>query len=210
MDPNAPSPEPKPEGVTPPADDQSGLKKALEAERTRARELEKQLKARERAEEDARTAKERDELERKGEYEKLRAADASKLKEAQERIDALLAKDRKAAITRAALDAISAHDGIPKALEPHLLAALEAVQDGEGYKVVVTADPGKDAASLVAAWRKDPDWSWAFKGSGASGAGTLPSGKGMPGKVIPHSQFLKLTPTERRDFMAAGGTLSEG
>lgn len=203
-------PEPKPEGGTPAADDTSGLKKALEAERIRARELEKQLKAREKAEEDARTAKEREEMEKRGEFEKLRAQDQAKLKEAQDKIDGLLQKDRKAAITRAAFDAISAHDGIPKALEPHLLGALEAVQDGDGYKVVVAADPSKDAAALVAGWRKDPEWAWAFKGTGASGAGTLPGGKALSGKTLPHSKFLTLTPKERTAFMQSGGALTEG
>lgn len=204
--PNQP-PEPKPEGGTPPADDTSGLKKALEAERQRARELEKQLKSREKDEDDARTAKEREDLEKRGEYEKLRAADMAALKKAEEQVQALVARDRKAAINRAALEAINAHDGIAKALEPHLMVALEAV--GEDNKVVVSGDASKSAADLVASWRKDPEWSWAFKGTGASGAGTAPSGRSSSAKSINRSAFTQLSPIDQFAHIKAGGVVTD-
>jgi hypothetical protein len=185
--------EPKPhqeEGGMP-SDDAAALKKALETERTARKELEKLLKGREKAEEEAKAAKEREDLEKRGEYEKIRAADQAALKKAHEEIESLRASIRKGAIARAATEAISAHNGIPKALEPHLSAALEAVGENEDLRVVAVGDPGKTASDLVATWKKSPDWAWAFHGSGASGSGSPPVKTG----VLPTNETI--SPVQR-------------
>lgn len=200
----------QPSGEKPPAEETSGLKKALQAERARANELEKQLKQIQKLEDDAKAAKERESLERKGEYEKLRAQDLARIKELEGAIEAARSKERQGLISRAALEAISQHGGIAKALEPHLLGALEAIPDGEGYKIVSAGDPSKSAADLVASWKRESDWAWAFLGSGASGSGAPPaSGSTNGAKVITRSNFMQLSPAAQSAHVKAGGTVTD-
>lgn len=151
-----------------------GLKSALQKERERANAAEKALKERERQEADSKAAKERDELERKGEYEKLKASLEAETKATRERAEALEAKLRNGARDRAAMEAIQAAGGIPKALLPHVQGALEVVQDGEDYKVIVKGDPGKKLDAFIAGLKTEMPWG--FNGSGASGGGAPQSG----------------------------------
>jgi len=151
-------------------------------------EMAKALKDREKAEADAKTAKEREELERKGEYEKLSAADKAAIKAAEDKASALESKIRNNARDRAALEAISAAKGIPKALLPHITPNLEVIPDGEDFKVVVKGNPGQKLVDYVTGLKAD--MSWGFEGSGASG-GSAPQGNG--GGVNP---FEKMTKTE--------------
>lgn len=132
-------------------------------------EKEKALKDREKAEADAKTAKEREDLERKGEYEKLSAVDKAALKAAEEKALILETKIRNGARDRAAMEAIQAVKGIPKALLPHITPNLEVINDGDDYKVVVKGDPGKKLVDYVASLK--PEMAWGFEGSGASGGG---------------------------------------
>lgn len=191
--------EPTPDGGTPVGEDTSALKRALEAERRKARELERMLKDREKAEEEARTAKEREEMEKRGEYEKLRAADLAALKKYQDEIETLKGKERKLAISRAAIEAITSNGGIPKALEPHLLSTLEAVPDGDGFKIVAVGDPSKTAHEIVSEWKRDPEWAWAFKGVGASGGGASPHANGVVHRPWDQMSLSERTEVFRRN-----------
>lgn len=157
-----------------------GLKSALQKERERANAAEKALKERERQEADAKAAKEREDLERKGEYEKLKASLEAENKAAKERAEALESKIRNGARDRAAMEAIQAANGIPKALLPHIQGQLEVIADGEDYKVVVKGDPGKKLTDFVAGLKADMPWG--FNGSGASGGGAPQSGAAAPAK----------------------------
>lgn len=142
-------------------------------------EKEKALKDREKAEADAKAAKEREDLERKGEYEKLSAVDKAALKAAEEKAGILEAKIRNGARDRAAMEAIQAVKGIPKALLPHITPNLEVINDGDDYKVVVKGDPGKKLVDYVASLKNE--MAWGFEGSGASGGGAgQSSGNGTP------------------------------
>lgn len=171
-------------------------------------EKEKALKDREKAEADAKTAKEREDLERKGEYEKLSAVDKAALKAAEEKALILETKIRNGARDRAAMEAIQAVKGIPKALLPHITPNLEVINDGDDYKVVVKVDPGKKLVDYVASLK--PEMPWGFEGSGASGGGAGQSGgTGNTGKKMSQTEFNQLKPSARAEFMASGGTLTE-
>lgn len=170
-------------------------------------EKEKALKDREKAEADAKAAKEREDLERKGEYEKLSAVDKAALKAAEEKASILEAKIRNGARDRAAMEAIQAVKGIPKALLPHITPNLEVINDGDDYKVVVKGDPGKKLVDYVASLKNE--MAWGFEGSGASGGGAGQSSGTHQGKQMSQTQFNQLKPAARAEFMASGGTLSE-
>ena len=141
-------------------------------------EKEKALKDREKAEADAKAAKEREELERKGQYETLKANLEAETKAYKEKAEALESKIRNGARDRAAMEAIQAAGGIPKALLPHIQGQLEVIPDGEDYKVVVKGEPGKKLADFVAGLKADMPWG--FNGSGASGGGATQSGGAAP------------------------------
>ena len=76
------------------------------------------------------------------------------------------------------MEAIQAAGGIPKALLPHVQGALEVVQDGEDYKVIVKGDPGKKLDAFIAGLKTEMPWG--FNGSGASGGGAPQSGGAAP------------------------------
>lgn len=154
--------------------------KAMRKLRSELAEKERLIKEREKAEADAKSAKEREDLERKGEYEKLRAQDQEAIKALQSKADQLESRLRNGARDRAAMEAITAAGGIPKALLPHLVSSLEVVTDGEDYKVVVKADPGKKLTDYVLGLKNEMPWG--FNGSGASGGGAPQSARAAPAK----------------------------
>lgn len=139
-------------------------------------DLAKALKARETAEADAKAAKEREDAEKRGEYEKLRAQDQEEIRKEREAREALEGRLRSGAVERAALEAIGAAKGIPKALLPHVLPALEAIPEGDGFAVRVKSDPGKKPADYVATLKGEMPWG--FEGTGASGSGGAPNAGG--------------------------------
>lgn len=154
--------------------DENPVKATVDKLRQERDELEKALRAREKSEADAKAAKEREEMERRGEYEKLRAADLEALKKAEARIEALEAERRDGIRDRAAEEAIIAANGIPKALLPHLRPILEVIPDGESFKVVVKGSPEKKLQDFVTGLRSEMPWG--FNGTGASGSGAPASG----------------------------------
>lgn len=181
-----------------------GLKSALQKERERANTAEKALKERERTEAEEKAKKEREDLEKRGEYEKLSAADKAALKAAEEKAQALETRIRNEKRDRAAMDAVLAVKGIPKALLPHITPNLEVIPDGEDYKVVLKADPGKKLTDYVASLKTE--MAWGFEASGASG-----SGGGQPGggasKTMNRNDFSKLSPAAQMTHVKGGGTV---
>lgn len=151
-----------------------GLKSALQKERERANAAEKALKERERLESETKEKQEREAAEKRGEYDKLRAQDLETIKKEREAREALESKLRNGAIERAALEALTASGAIPKALLPHVLPNLEAVPDGDNFKVTVKANPGQSLTDYVSSLKTDMPWG--FNGSGASGGGANPGG----------------------------------
>lgn len=168
--------------------------------------LARTLKDREKAEADAKAAKEREELERKGEYEKLKATYEADTKAARERAEALEAKLRNGARDRAAMEAIQAANGIPKALLPHIQGQLEVIPDGEDFKVVVKGNPGQKLTDFVTGLKADMPWG--FNGSGASGGGAPQTGNPV-GKSIPRSQFSAMTPADQMAHVKGGGQVTD-
>jgi len=186
--------------------DDSGASSAIRKERERAEVAERALKA----EADHKAAKEREELERKGEYEKLSAADKAALKAAEERAATLEAKIRNGERDRALMEAMSdaAVRGIPKALLPHIQDQVEVVPDGEDFKVVPKGNPALKLTEFVSAFKKDMPWG--FEASGASGGGADSSGRtAASGKAISLSELNALEPKARIAHFAAGGILTE-
>lgn len=186
-----------------------GYKSALQKERKAREEAEKALKARERSEAEEKARKEREDMERKGEYEKLSAADKAALKAAEEKAAALESRIRNGAVERAAMEAIQAAKGIPKALLPHILPNLETTPDGDGYKVIVKGDPAKKLTDYVSSLKAE--MAWGFEGTGASGGGANPSG-GTPltGIHARHDELSKkatLTSSESIELVKLAGQI---
>ena len=131
---------------------------------------------------DEKEAKEREAEEAKaratGDFEKLKQALSSENKGLKDEVENLRNHIKNGARDRAAMEAIQAAGGIPKALLPHVQGALEVVQDGEDYKVIVKGDPGKKLDAFIAGLKTEMPWG--FNGSGASGGGAPQSGGAAP------------------------------
>ena len=142
-----------------------------------------------------------------GDFEKLKEALGSENKGLKDQLEALTNRIKNGARDRAAMEAIQAAGGIPKALLPHVQGALEVVQDGEDYKVIVKGDPGKKLDAFIAGLKTEMPWG--FNGSGASGGGAPQSGGAAPAKTMPRSQFQTLAPAAQMDHIKAGGTVTD-
>ena len=131
---------------------------------------------------DEKEAKEREAEEAKaratGDFEKLKQALSSENKGLKDEVENLRNHIKNGARDRAAMEAIQAAGGIPKALLPHVQGALEVVQDGDDYKVIVKGDPGKKLDAFIAGLKTEMPWG--FNGSGASGGGAPQSGGAAP------------------------------
>ena len=156
--------------------DDDPAKETMRKLRDQISELERALKARDQKEADERSAREREDLEKRGDYEKASAGYQKRIKELEEALGAQATSIHRERIGRAAVEALAKHGGIPKALQRHLEDALEHVADGDGYKVVVKGDPAMTPEALVTKWKADPEWAFGFNGSGASGSGAQPGG----------------------------------
>ena len=105
-----------------------------------------------------------------GDFEKLKESLSSELKKEKERGDSLESMLRNGARDRAAMEAITAANGISKALLPHITGNLEVVPDGEEFRVVVKGNPGQKLSEYVAGLKEEMPWG--FQASGMSGGGT--------------------------------------
>ena len=185
--------------------DDDPAKSTMQKLRQQLADAEKALKDRETAEATAKAAKEREELERKGDYEKLSAADKAALKAAEEKATALEGRIRNGVRDRAALEAIQSANGISKALLPHITPNLEVIPDGDDFRVVVKGDAGKPLAEYISSLKTEMPWG--FNGSGASGSGSSQSGStraGAPASMV-RAAFDQLNPTAKRAYLASGG-----
>jgi len=188
-------------------EDNSGLKSALEKERKRARELEKTVRAYEGVgmtpEEIAELVKAREEaekasLEKKGEWETLKAQMLEKHQKELESRDREVEKMKQTLesylVDAAATEAIASAKGIPQLLLPHVKSAVKVVEEDGAYKVRVMGKDGPRVNAkgefltikdLVAEMRESEIFSRAFEGTGTTGSGT-PANRGQtrPGSFI--------------------------
>lgn len=167
-------------GGTPAPEDNSALKKALDEERKARKELERTIKAKEQADAEAKAAAEKADLERKGEWDKLKAtveaekaALAKERDEAQSHFKAHLIKSQVTA-------AIAAAKGDPLLLKL-VESEFEAVLDPDGnHRVVTKGGESKTPALHIEALKKDPAYGRFFDGSGTTGGGAPAAGGGIP------------------------------
>jgi hypothetical protein len=194
-------------------EDTSGLKSALEKERTTARELDKQTKQWKSLGKTpdeisaliaAQAQAESDKLAKAGEWDKLRAQ--MNEKHAQDIAvvtDKVAAKDKALAkylVDSAAVSAIAAAKGAHELLLPHVRNAVKVIEENGDYTVRVVdaaGNPrvdGKGAylsiTDLVSEMRQSPVYGRAFESSGATGGGASQSASGANGKrSITRAQF---------------------
>jgi hypothetical protein len=183
-----------------------GLKSALQKERERANAAEKALKAKERADEDAKRKAEEELALKRGEFDKIRAQDLESLKKEREEKEALQTRFRNEKRDRALMEAMTA-DGvkaIPKALLPHIQDLVEVITDGNDLKTVVKGNPGQKLVEFVSGFKRDMPW--AFEGVGSSGGGS-PSTGSTSGKswkdmsITEQTQLYKTNPTQAKALM---------
>ena len=203
------------EDVAPGGEDLGALKRALEREKAERRKYARLAEERGAVDpEEYKTlkadkeAREREEAEKKGHYDKLLAAkDAMYAKEREtlenERRAALLAVEEYV-VDAQATAAIAAHGGIPKLLLPLVKAQLKAVKGEDGkYRVAVLDADGEERrnpktnaplsiSELVAEMKTDPEFGGAFKSSGASGGGATAAASGARGQDL-----SKLSPLQK-------------
>jgi len=191
-------------------EDTSGLKSALEKERSTARELDKQSKqwkALGKTPEEfaamiaAQDKAETDRLAQAGEWDKLRAQQNDlHAKALLQMTETVAAKDRaisKNVVDAQALAAIASADGNTKLLMPFVRGALKAVEVDGDYAVRVLNDKGEPRVNakgdflsindLVSEMKADVQYGPLFKSSGANGGGMSQSGAGAGLKTIASS-----------------------
>lgn len=162
-------------------------------------------------------AREREEAEKKGHFEKLLAQkDALYAKEREalelERRAALLAVEEYV-VDAQATAAIAQHNGVPKLLLPLVKAQLKAIKGDDGkYRVAVLDSDGEERrnlktnapmtiSELVAEMKADPEFGGAFKASGATGGGATGAATNARG-----GDLSKLSPLQKveRAFSSSG------
>jgi hypothetical protein len=191
-------------------EDTSGLKSALEKERTTARELDKQSKqwkALGKTPEDiaaliaAQDKAEADRLAQAGEWDKLRAQQnelhAKALAEVAEKVAAKDKAISKNVVDAQAIAAIAAGKGNTDLLMPFVRSALKAVEVDGDYAVRVVNDKGEprvnatgaflSVSDLVAEMRSDTKYGPLFQASGANGGGMSQAASGSTLKTVASS-----------------------
>lgn len=183
-------PKPNADGGKPEAEDTSALKKALTEERQARKELERLVKAQETAKADEKAAADKAEMERKGEWEKLKlAVEAEKAQLLKEKDEAALGL--KSYLLKAELTtAIAANKG-----NPHLLKLVQdqfevLISPDGAHKVFAKGDPTKTPSTFIEGLKKDASYGAFFEASGASGSGS------SQGSGSHTSAFAQMTKTE--------------
>lgn len=202
------------EAVAGPGDDLAELKRALEREKAERRKFARLAEERGSVDPEeykalkaAQEAREREEAERKGHFDKIIAQKDSQYQQELSKREADL-KAALLAVERYVLDAeiaqaVSANKGKLKLLAPLVKAQLKAINEGGNYRVsVIDADgderfnPKTNApmtvAELVAEMKLDPEFGGAFESSGATGGGA--SGAAS---TKASADFSKLAPVDR-------------
>ena len=202
------------EAVAGPGDDLAELKRALEREKAERRKFARLAEERGSVDPEeykalkaAQEAREREEAERKGHFDKIIAQKDSQYQQELSKRDADL-KAALSAVEKYVLDAeiaqaVSAQKGKLKILAPHVKAQLKAINEGGQYRVAVIDADGDErfnpktnapmtVAELVAEMRLDSDYEAAFEASGATGGGA--SGAAS---TKAHADLSKLNPLDR-------------
>ena len=202
------------EAVAGPGDDLAELKRALEREKAERRKFARLAEERGSVDPEeykalkaAQEAREREEAERKGHFDKIIAQKDSQYQQELSKRDADL-KAALSAVERYVLDAeiaqaVSAHKGKLKILAPHVKAQLKAINEGGQYRVAVIDADGDErfnpktnapmtVAELVAEMKLDPEFGGAFESSGATGGGASGAASTRAG-----ADFSKLAPVDR-------------
>lgn len=190
-------------------EDVAGLKSALAAERQARKDAERAAKAKEADEASAKAQAEKAEMERKGEWEKLRqTVEAEKASLAKERDTAL--EGLKAQLIKSHVNAAIAEHKGSKHLAKLVEDQFEAVLSPEGdHKVIVKGDPAKTPAQFIEGLKKDASYGAFFEGSDTSGGGLHQSRGGGTGKVMSRAEFDKQDPAGRMKFVQDGGTVTD-
>jgi hypothetical protein len=206
-----PNPNPNPEGGTPPAEDASGLKKALEAERIARREAERALKARERADDEAKVAKELKDLEGQKQYEKALEMVNARLTEAERAREEAINEKNNTLIERELASALHDLDGDPLLLDlPQVRGQFEVVKTPDGKTAVVSKDGSKAPSQFLEAMKATPKYGRFFNGSGVSGGGAQQPGKAPAGgKTLTRTAFAALDPAGQMAHVKAGGAVTD-
>lgn len=184
------------------AEDNSGLKSALDKERARARELEKQQRMWRdlgktpeeiQALVEAQRKQEEENAKKAGEWDKLKAQMVEKhnkqLLEKDEAIKGMQSSLEKYLIEASATEAIAASKGVPALLIPHVRSSAKVVREENGdYSVRIVDVKGDPRVNqkgeyltikdLVEEMKASDIFGRAFDGSGKSGGGKSPETKG--------------------------------
>lgn len=211
-------------------EDTSGLKSALEKERSDRKALEKKIKQWEALgkspEEIAELSQQHEEeqrakLEKKGEYDKMLQQVQDQHKKTTDaltaRTNSLMGYIQSTLVEGEAARAIAEHKGSINILLPHVKARTKVVEEDGQFRVVVVnekGDPrvnaeGKPLAisDLVTEMKQDKEFGRAFEGTGQSGGGTPPGGGGQPPAGGPGAkQRSKMSHAEKSDFIREHGS----
>lgn len=189
-------------------EDTNGLKSALEKERKARSEYEKTVRQYQglgkspdeiaelvKAQEES----EKNKLEQKGEWEKLKAqlleSHKKELAARDEAIQKMKGTLESYLVDAAATEAIAAAKGIPQLLLPHVKSAVKVIEEDGKYQVRVVGPDGSPRMNakgeflgikdFVSEMRESEVFSRAFEGTGTTGSGT-PANRGQtrPGSFI--------------------------
>jgi hypothetical protein len=208
-------------------EDPTGLKSALDKERKRASEAEKQAKAWANMGKSPEEIQALVETQRKAEEDKaLKGGEFDKLKQQiidqhktelgkkDERIGTLTKSLERRLVDADATAAIAEAKGVPALLLPHVRAAVKVVEVDGDFKVQVVDAQGTprvngkgeslSIADLVSEMRQSEIFGRAFEPSGTTGSGASGGGSGGSGKTMKRAAFDALKPAERAKAMAAG------
>ena len=189
-------------------EDTNGLKSALEKERKARSEYEKTVRQYQglgkSPEEIAELVKaqeesEKNKLEQKGEWEKLKAqlleSHKKELAARDEAVQKMKGTLESYLVDAAATEAIAAAKGIPQLLLPHVKSAVKVIEEDGKYQVRVVGPDGSPRMNakgeflgikdFVSEMRESEVFSRAFEGTGTTGSGT-PANRGnvRPGSFI--------------------------
>lgn len=192
--------------------DNSGRDSALQKERDRAEAAEKALKEREASEAAARAEAERIELERKGDYEKLKANAMAETEKLTKELAAERAAREEHLKESAAVAALGAAGlKVNRFLLAEVKNALEVV-DG---KVRVKGDPSSTPEKLLAKLKEDPECAGLFPASGSGGGTPTPGGGSAPDAAARHKELITksattpLNQSESMEVMRLGEQLNQ-
>lgn len=190
-------------------EDTSGLKSALEKERTARRELEKRAKAalsEDDMEEYARLKAEADKGKDKDEILKsMRARHEKELELAKQEATAVKSRLERTVLESTATQLLAKHGGNVSLLLPHILGQLRPEEiDGNLSVVPASAATIDDVMSGLKSTFPQAFAAPATSGSGASGGHA-----GASGRKMSSTDFNNMRPKEQAAFMAGGGALTE-